>query len=239
MLILFTIILRSKNLLFILILIYLYSPRILYISIILLIGVYKIILDRRRMYCSILVKDIFTSCFNFKHNFNDLPTHNTILLVTYPTTILEYLSQFIFPIKISIVASQRSRSLLKLVYEDENIITFNNLKRKQYELLKNKIKRHIKYSSIYVYVDDMSTRYHQFHVGKLRKGMFFIAKELGITITPVVIDGIISSYGNIHSQNFEIKIGKTRHVKNPKNEIVKCRNFFLKTKRSFKKYKYR
>jgi hypothetical protein len=147
-----------------------------------------------------LVQSVFTKCFTLRHNFRQLPTKPTIFLANYPITILEYTIPSLLPLPVCFLTSQRAEKALKLVYSKEEYLVFNDGKKKNFEYLKECIQERVKTSSMYVYVEDQSQRIHDFHVGNMRKGMFYIAKELGVTITPIAIDGVLLQNGMIPDQ---------------------------------------
>ena len=63
-------------------------------------------------------------------------------------------------------------------------------------------------------------------ISKLRTGLFRIAKELNISITPISIDYINAVYGIIPNQNFRICVGETFKPTEIYNDIYKVRKFF-------------
>ena len=181
-----------------------------------------------------IVSKIFTKYFKFTHNFENIPNHPTIFMANYPITELEYCIPSLIPSKICFITSKRAKRFLELVYEDKEYLVFDDKKKNNYEYLKKKIQNILKTNrSIYVYVEDQKQRIYDFHIGNMRKGIFYIAKELDATITPLVIDGVLTKHNIIPSQNFRIKIGETQKIINPKQSMYKVRNFLVKNKRVF------
>lgn len=185
-----------------------------------------------------LATGIFTRSMRFIHNFEKLPNNPTIYLVNYPVTVLEYALPSILPKPVCMVSSDRAKKLLSLAYEPENFLVFDSSKKNNYDNLKELIRERMKSISLYVYVDDMSKRIGDNHIGILRKGMFYIAKELGVTITPIAMDTIVTNMGIIPSQKFEVKVGETMKVDDPKAAIHKVRRFLLEEKRGFIQTKF-
>jgi len=75
-------------------------------------------------------------------------------------------------------------------------------------------------------------------VGRVRKGLFSIAKQLGVTITPLAVDYIEHNIGMIPYQRFEIRVGDTFHVEDPLRESLRARKFFKKAISRFRKKKF-
>jgi hypothetical protein len=73
----------------------------------------------------------------------------------------------------------------------------------------------------------------------MRKGMFYIAKELGITITPLAIDSIHISYFTIFQQKYQLYVGQTQKVLNPTKSMRETRRFFIRQKANFSSNKYK
>jgi len=83
----------------------------------------------------------------------------------------------------------------------------------------------------------MSRRYGR-EVGGLRKGIFWIAKDLGATVTPVVLDSVVESRGRIPHQKYEVCIGPTTHVQDPLSVLIDVRTMMRNTKAALGKSKF-
>lgn len=197
----------------------------------------RILAGNKELYRS-LVSNIFSKCFTLRHNFNTIPSHPTIFLSTYPITVLEYAIPSLIPRQICFLTSRRAEKALKLVYGPEEYLVFNDSKGNNYEYLREEIRKRIQTTSMFVYVEDKTQRIHDFHVGNMRKGMFHIAKELGVTITPLAVDGIIIENGVIPEQKFEVLLGPTQKVTDPITTMLDVRKFLLENKRYFQKTKF-
>jgi hypothetical protein len=180
-----------------------------------------------------MTNNIFHKCFDFKHNFNDLPLHNTIFLVSYPVTSLEYMIPNLIPKPLCIITSNRAEYLLKLVYEPREYLVYNDLQKNNYEYIYKEIEKRLIDTSMYVFVEDISSRPHDFGVGNMRKGMFYIARDLGITITPIAVDAIVIKNGTVQDQRFEIRVGKTSYVDDPISSMTDVKEFLSQSKRDF------
>ena len=159
-------------------------------------------------------------------------------LCNYPISVAEYLIPSLLPTDVCLLSSNRAEKALKLIYNPEDYMVFADKNKNSFDYLKQRIEEMIKTRSMFVYVENTDRRIHDFHVGKIRSGMFHIAKKIGATITPVAIDGIIVENGIIHKQNFQINVGETKLVEDPKIDLLNTRMFLLKNKRRFKKEKY-
>lgn len=170
---------------------------------------------------------------NIDANFNRLPKRNTILLVNYPAQRIEYMLQTIFPRRLCLVSSVRAKGFVSLIYPEEQLILLsdgNGKFEKTKEMIKNKINDY----TIFVYANDNNTRVGEYHVGKLRKGMFYIAKELGIPITPVAISHIEPVCGAILNQTIYIRVGATKQVFDPVQSIIDTRRFLQRNLNRFR-----
>ena len=76
------------------------------------------------------------------------------------------------------------------------------------------------------------------YISKLRSGMFSIAKELNVSVTPVCVDYIDTYFGAITNQNFRIRVGDTFMIDDTNISIQKTKKFFKETMKEFKKRKY-
>ena len=76
------------------------------------------------------------------------------------------------------------------------------------------------------------------HIGRVRTGLFRIAQQLTVPITPLTIDYTDHTFGFIHSQNFQIRVSKSFYVSNPVLDSVKVRNIFKHNLSRFIKEKY-
>jgi len=197
------------------------------------IKVYNILRNRKKQHLSgNYISKIFRYV-NINSNFNRLPKRNTILLVNYPAQRIEYMLQALFPRKLCLVSSGRSKSFVSLIYPEEQLILLpdgNGKFEKTKEMIKNKINDY----TIFVYINDNSTRVGEYHVGKLRKGIFYIAKELGITITPVAISHIEPVCGAILNQTIYIRVGATTQVFDPVQSIIDTRKFLQRNLNRFR-----
>jgi len=200
-------------------------------------GVIKTLMGDKEGY-KYLARGVFVESLRFHHNFEALSKEHTIYLVNYPVTILEYALASVLPTPVCMVSSDRAKKLLSLAYEPDNYLVFDSSKKNNYEHLNELIRERIKKVSLYVYVDDMSKRISDDHVGTLRKGMFYIAKELGVNITPIAMDSIVTKGGIIVPQKFEVSVGETHKVEDPVKSMYEVRKFLLNEKKRFMNTKF-
>lgn len=158
-------------------------------------------------------------------NFEHLPKENSLFLVNYPDQRLEYMLQGFFPRDLCLVASDRIKNFVSLIYPKEQLILLPD-GGKNFDKTKNIIKEKIQHYNIFVYINDNKTRISEYHCGKMRKGMFYIAKELGIPITPIAISHIEPICGSIiKNQTIYIRVGSTTIVTNPIQSMIDTRSF--------------
>lgn len=180
-----------------------------------------------------IVNSIFKENFRFRNNFSQLPTKPTIFVATYPHSPIEYLIPALLPLPICFVASRRAMKIMSKVYPESECAYLPDGK-DRYHMTKKLIKEKLKVMSVFIYSEDQSRRYGR-SVGKIRKGAFWIAKELGATITPIVLDRVVEQLGK---QNYQIYIGPTMQVSNPLETLIKVRTVMREKKSLFIKRKF-
>lgn len=205
----------------------------LYICIKITFMLYQIFIRNNMNSYNDFTNSIFNQSLYLKHNFQDLPISNTIFVVNYPYSILEYSVMNLIPRNICLIAALNAEKFISIVLPKKNYIVFDNSKKNNFKNIKKKIQKIIKKFSIFVYVEKVSTRIHDEHTGRIRSGFFRIAKDLNITVTPIAIDSILFENGIIPKQKFEIIVGKTHHVDSIKKEVIDIKKFFINSKKYF------
>ena len=181
-----------------------------------------------------IIKYSYNNFFYFSHNFSKLPKENTIILANHPHNLLDYVAFKMLPMKVAIVAGGL-HFLVSWTCNKDECILYNLYKKKNFDEIKEKIKEKIKEMPILMFVEN----HHKIpfnnngrRIAKLRTGIFHIAHELNIPITPMVIDRIDSSFGIIHQQPFRMLIGPTFIVEDP--DLVRRKTYrFMKTTKQF------
>ena len=186
-----------------------------------------------------MVNSIFRENFRFRHNFWRIPTEPTIFVATYPTSPIEYLAPALMPIPVCLIASQRAKGYMGRVYSESECGYLPD-REDRYSMTKTKIKEKLKLMSVFMYVEDMSRSYGRYgrNVGRLRKGAFWIAKELGVTVTPIVLDNVVD-WGMIPQQKYEVYIGPTMYVDDPLSTLIKVRTMMREKKTLFAANKFK
>ncbi len=184
-----------------------------------------------------IVSEIFREHFEFRHNFSSIPSTSTIFIATYPASLVEYLSPALLPVPVYFIASTYARPIMSRVYCDDECGYIPHGKKKRYQMTKMLIKEKLRTMSVFLYVEDKSRRYGR-ELGGLRKGVFWIAKELGATITPVVLDKVTESLGRIPDQRYEVYVGPTMYVHDPLSTLINVRTMMRKKKASLRKSKF-
>lgn len=186
---------------------------------------------------SLLNKDItkmFSSNFKFIHNFQKLPKHPTIFVCNYIHNRLENIACVLIPDQVAIMMVKPAMEMCRFNHIISPIIC-RNIKGKDFENIRHKISNFINNgTSVFAYAN------HGVYgtTGRIRTGLFKIAKTLNITITQIAIDNINSTFSSIPYQRFEIKIGKTFYVQNPTIDAIKTHKFFSKSYKQFQKKKF-
>lgn len=179
----------------------------------------------------------FEQYFHFKTNFECIPKTPTIFVANYVSDRFENIACITIP-NISIILGNVCVDKVKIHKIIKNVIVKKH-STNQYDSIKTQIDEHYKNgSSLFAYIEEPSTVIGD-GVGRLRSGMFSIAKELNITVTPVVFDHIeYNKLGMIYDQNYRIKIGETFHVHDVKQCKYITRKFYRDTLKEFKKKKF-
>ena len=107
-----------------------------------------------------------------------------------------------------------------------------------YENTKNEVCNNIKEGrSVFSYVTK-TPRLGPTYIQNIRTGMFKLAKELNVPVTLITIDYIDSTFGMIHSQNFNIEIGDTFMVDDVNESVYIAKKFFKDKMCKFTSEKY-
>lgn len=214
-----------------------YSYKSLFITIKLLELVGNILIGRGRSSYRNIASKIFMNNFRLRNNFQELPNNPTILVTTYPITLLEYLVPILIPGNTCLLASGAAKKWMDMVYTNNQCCYIPIKKGGRYDAVKEIVRERLKNSHIIMYVEDKERRYGR-SVGNLWKGAFNMAKELGATITPLVIDNVLETMWYIPQQNFEIFVGPTISVLDPVSTLIEVRTLMREKKRLFKNNKF-
>lgn len=181
------------------------------------------------------VTRILSSHFRFTHNFDRLPAYPTIIVANYIYDRIENIACITIPKDLCIVMGQSFVKIAKLDRIIKNFIfRYETVKTGQYDSIKEQARQKLNEGfSIFAYVSKC-TQYRNGYVGKVRSGMFRIAKELNVPVTPITIDFIKHNNGIIENQRFRIKVGETFKVDDIGQAVYYTRNFFRKTLKSFR-----
>lgn len=186
-----------------------------------------------------IITSTFKNLFAFSHNFNKLPNKNTIIVSNHPHNPIDYAAFKMLPKKVAIVAGGL-QFFVRWTCEKDDYIFYNNNKTKNFDELKTKIQDKIKNMSILVFVENYKRIKYTNNgrkIARLRTGIFTIAKQLNIPITPLVIDRIHSSYGRVTEQPFRMIIGDTFNVTDPTMDAIKTHKFMKLQKSIMESYK--
>ena len=170
----------------------------------------------------------FNNCVHLVSNFEMIPKHNTIFVANYPTTVVEYICFKLIPVDVAIIVANGFIGSWTLCFcKTGQFIKLTSGKNNFDNLLKD-VKEKIKNMSIFVYVEDQTKKKQ---IGNksiaypLRKGIFEIACQLGLTVTPIFIDRVHIKNGLIEKRNFNISVGNTLKVKDAKDTAIQTYKF--------------
>ena len=203
-------------------------------------SVYKILYKYNKQKDNNIVRnisiDIFNNNFRFIHNFDKIPKIPTIFVVNYVNDRVENIALCTFPINTCSIFAGWLSPL-------NNILTpiiFRKDKGNDYDNIKNKVlNMHNKGFHIFSYIERPCSSINYKGIGKIRSGMFSIAKELGISVTPVIIDRIqYSNFGLLRKQNFQIYVGDSINVLDIKKSMRDTKNLFKNKMHEFINQKY-
>ncbi len=123
---------------------------------------------------------------------------------------LEYLNVGLMGDKITLVARDMSQTkygyLMEGLYNHKNYISLK-LGKSNYDYLKNKVERHIRKHSIFVYPEEDKNR-GGYELANFKTGIFKISHELGIPIVPIVWDHYQTNHSTITVKPHKITIGQ-------------------------------
>lgn len=176
---------------------------------------------------------LFNDIFTLKTEFKNLNTNPTIFIANYPERYPEYLSIMLIPKNLSIIL--RGDVLFK-EFVDKPIK--KNPTNSTYENIKKQIKNSLEQNTSVFGYCTICEPYKLFKL-KMRTGLFRIAKELNVTITPVVFDIVdIDNFFSIKQQNYEIYIGESFYVSDIEKDVKTVRKLFKDKLKEFKQNKY-
>jgi len=183
------------------------------------------------------VTSLFQSKFNFIHNFSALPPFPTMLVTNYIYDRFEHLACIVIPHEIAIVMGKAMVKLAKLDKVVDHFI-LRSTEGGSFDDVKQQVQTKFNQGlSIFTYVTKISPG--RGHVSRVRSGMFTIAKDLGIPITPVAIDYVhFNPLGAIVPQNFQIHIGETFRVDDIQTAVRKTRTFLKQQHQYFIQTKF-
>lgn len=160
--------------------------------------------------------------YTVKNNFSLLPSHPTIFLANYTQDGAEYICCVSLPVKMAIVMADDVYRVTPMKKWVKHCII---RKKGSYENIKNETESHLRNMiNVFCYVSIPVVG----KVGPLRSGMFRIAKELGVTITPVYLDNFRTTGGVITGGDFHITIGETFQVNDIEKSMIRTKKFLDK-----------
>lgn len=201
-------------------------------------GTYLLEKNNGKLRCEI--QELFQKNFNLRENFSCLPKFPTIIVSNYIFDRYENLAAMLIPIEMSVVISEIAIKKIKINRVLKHCIVKSEGDG-EYLKIKKEIEKSLKEGrSVFAYCSkpNYNSRSKKSKIEKIRTGMFRIAKELGVQITPIAFDYVDSFFGVIPSQNYCASVGRSFNVENVSKSVEKVRKFFEKKLDYFEKIKY-
>lgn len=182
------------------------------------------------------VKDMYSNVFYLKSNFEKIPSTPSIIVANYCSDRLENMACILIPRKVCVLMRDTLLNIVRL----DKIIKWPILVKKEgtYEDIKKQVIDSIKEGRfIFSYVSK-TPRIGPYYIQNMRSGMFRLAMELGIQVTPITFDYIEFTHGSIPKQKFEIKVGDSFYVKNIHESVLKVKKYFQTCIKEFERTKH-
>jgi hypothetical protein len=180
--------------------------------------------------------NLYSEHFDLHTNFDQFPTTPSIIVSNYCKDRAENIACVILPGNLAIMMRKGLTilGLHKLVkwplFTDDS---------GNYDKTKNLVMGHILQGRhVFSYVTTKTLLKPNLFM-KIRTGMFSIAKQLGVPITPVVFDYIDVQMGCIPYQRYEICVGDTFYVNDVGSAKQKVMHFFQNKMTDFMRDKYK
>lgn len=183
-----------------------------------------------------IVEDSFGSTFKLHKEFDKFPSQPSILVCNYCKDRMENSACILFPADLAIMM----RDGLKKTVHLHKIVKWPIYTKAKgnYEDTKKQVKEHMKQGRhVFTYITK-HPKLRPDYIPVIRSGMFSIAKELGVPVTPVCIDYIDTNMGAITYQNFRIRVGDTFMVDDINDSATRTKTFFKETMSEFIRRKY-
>lgn len=193
-------------------------------------------IDKENSNIKKIVNRMFNDLFVLNLDFANIPSVQTIFVANYPVSYYDSFSTMLIPSNIAIV--MQDNFLTRLTWN--KIIYKSIFRKKKYGKSYNNIKREIKKCvndglSILGYVTTDSN----INICRVRTGLFRIAQELNIPVTPLVFDTVNISNFRITEQNFQIYTGNSFYVSDPEKDCRKVKKLFKEKIQLFKETKFK
>lgn len=168
-----------------------------------------------------MVTNHFNKFFDLKIT-GSFPSFPTLIIANYVYDRYENFLCITLPVEMSILMRDRCGflgNMVKHVIYTQEKNNFEYAKREIYETISNGM-------SVFVYVTTPSSA-TKGKILRMRSGMFKIAKELNIPITPVYFDYFnLDTIGRITNRTISIRIGDTSYVNDVKTSMSDTLSFF-------------
>lgn len=221
-----------KKLLFPVIFLVLFFPPFLFVTSLLLI----LISGKKELHRS-NVKLLFDSYMKPRFYGHNLPNQATIIVANYPTSYLEYLANYLLPSNICMLLYRGSviqSKITKYFYGKDQILFVG--RGNEFEETQEKVRVKIAQGyTVLVYAEKkFYKRPTKYDISTLHSGIFSIAKNTNVAITPIVFDHIDHTLGIVTNDNYKVYIDKTRYVTDIQQSMDQVAKLFRRKLRLFK-----
>lgn len=181
------------------------------------------------------ITKLYNQIFDLHTNFHRLTDKPTIYVCNYTYDRMDNIAWLLIPRSVCCIMGEYlvpvfGRIVKHVIGKKGRSGSFNLLK----ETIKDKMSNGF---SILTYVTTPQEKIG--NIGRVRTGIFRIAKELNMTITPIAIDYIhYTNIGNIPYQRFEMRVGDSFNVTDVIMDTLRTRRFFKNSLIEFNKNKF-
>jgi 1-acyl-sn-glycerol-3-phosphate acyltransferase len=183
--------------------------------------------------------NMYKNIFTLKMNFEKMPEKPTIIISNYPCMYYEAFSIVMIPRDISVIMQDNFGTRNTWFKWLSHVIFRRKKNGNSYEEVKGDVKKALDNNrSVFGYATTHAIKNEKIYIGRVRTGLLRIAKELGVMITPIVIDSIDTSMTRILEQNFSMYVEDSFLVGDPQEDARKVERIFNKRLEVFRKEKF-
>lgn len=170
------------------------------------------------------VSKIYNNFFNVKHNFSLIPETPCIIVCNHPANLFDSIGTILIPKDLVFISASgnsfsnmfRNKLLGDMIYVGK--------KQPSYESIKSQVALKLgEKKFIVAYVSTGKPTSNGAWFGRVRTGMFRIAKELGVPVVPIIFDKL-----NLDKNQYKIKVYPPIKIIEPEKEAYNFRKLLCK-----------